>query len=94
MNDYRDENLNSNLHLAVKENIEKLVKYFLDKNYNPNEQNNLGDTPLHYAIQLKNKNIIQLLMNDGGDLNIQNKKGFSPLDLADRELRSSFKFIS
>jgi ankyrin repeat protein len=66
----------------------------LDKNYNPNEQNNLGDTPLHYAIQLKNKNIIQLLMNDGGDLNIQNKKGISPFDLADRELRSKFKFTS
>ena len=94
VNDYRDENLNSNLHLAVKENIEKLVKYFLDKNYNPNEQNNFGDTPLHYAIQLKNKNIIQLLMNDGGDLNIQNKKGISPFDLADRELRSKFKFTS
>jgi len=94
VNDYRDENLNSNLHIAVKENVEKLVKYFLDKNYSPNEQNNLGDTPLHYAVQLKNKNIIQLLMENGGDLNIKNKKGFSPLDLADRELRTSFKFFS
>ena len=92
VNDYRNEDGNSNLHLAVKNNLEKLVKYFLDKNYSPNEQNNLGDTPLHYAIQLKNKNIINLLLNDGGNLNIKNNKGFSPYDLADRELKGSFKF--
>ena len=94
VNDYREENLDSNLHLSVKSNLEKLVKYFLDKNYSPNEQNNLGDTPLHYAIQSRNKKIIQLLMNDGGNLNIKNKKGFTPYDLADRELKGSFKFTN
>ena len=91
VNDYRDDDMNTNLHIAVKNNIEKFVKYFLDKNYNPNEQNKFGDTPLHYAIKLKNKNIIQLLLNDEGDLNIKNKKGITPYDLADRDLRYSFK---
>ena len=92
VNDYRDEEMNSNLHLAVKDNNEKLVKYFIDKNYSPNEQNILGDTPLHEAIRLKNRNIIQLLLKDGGNLTIQNKKGLSPFDLADRDLKGSFKF--
>ena len=92
VNDYRDEEMNSNLHLAVKDNNEKLVKYFIDKNYSPNEQNILGDTPLHEAIRLKNRNIIQLLLKDGGNLTIQNKKGFSAFDLADRDLKGSFKF--
>ena len=92
VNDYREENLDSNLHSAVKSNCEKLVKYFLDKNYSPNEQNINGDTPLHEAIKLKNKKIIQLLIDDGGNLKIKNNKGFSPFDLADREMQSTFKF--
>ena len=92
VNDYRDENLNSNLHSAVKSNCEKLVKYFLDKNYSPNEQNINGDTPLHEAVKIKNKKIIQLLLDDGGNLKIKNKQGFSPYDIADREIQSTFKF--
>ena len=92
VNDYRDENLNSNLHSAVKSNCEKLVKYFLDKNYSPNEQNINGDTPLHEAVKIKNKKIIQLLLDDGGNLKIKNKQGFSPYDMADREIQSTFKF--
>ena len=92
VNDYRDENLNSNLHFAVENNCEKLVKYFLDKNFSPNEQNKFGDTPFHYAIKLKNKNIIKLLVNDGADSNIKNNKGITPYDLADRDLINSFNF--
>lgn len=92
VNDYRDEEKNSNLHNAAKINSEKLVKYFIDKNYSPNEQNIFGDTPLHEAIRIKNKNIIQLLINDGGNINLKNNKGITPYELADRELRSTFKF--
>ena len=62
INDYKDNNLNNNLHLAVKENNEDFVKYFLDKNFSPNEQNKYGETPLHYAMKLKNKNIIEILL--------------------------------
>ena len=47
INDFRDENKNSYLHLAMIKYNEKLFKYNLDKNYNQNEQNNLGNTPLH-----------------------------------------------
>ena len=91
VNDYRDENLNSNLHLAVKNNSLEFVKYFLDKNYNPNERNKLGDTPLHYAMEQKNKEIIQLLIDNKGDTEIKNNKGISPYDLADKEIRKFFK---
>ena len=91
VNDYRDQNLNSNLHLAVKNNNEEFVKYFLNKNYNPNEKNIFGDTPLHYAMEMKNKNIIKLLMDDGGDITLKNKKGITPFDLTDREIKAYFK---
>ena len=88
VNDYKNENQESNLHLAVKNNNEQLVKYFLDKNYDPNEQNINGDTPLHLAINLKNANIVNLLLNDKGNVNIKNNQGITPYDLADRELKS------
>ena len=91
VNDYKDKNLNSHLHLAIKKDNEEFVKYFLKKNYNPNEQNKFGDTPLHYAVELKNKQIIQLLIDNGGDLYIKNNKGICPYDLTDKEIRAYFK---
>ena len=94
VNDYKDKDLNSNLHLAVKENNEEFVKYFLKKNYNPNEQNIYGDTPLHYAVEVKNKQIIKLLIEDGGDLYLKNNKEISPYDLADKEIRTYFKLCN
>ncbi len=94
VNDYKDKDLNSNLHLAVKENNEEFVKFFLKKNYNPNEQNIYGDTPLHYAVEVKNKQIIKLLIEDGGDLYLKNNKEISPYDLADKEIRTYFKLCN
>ena len=37
---YRDENFNSNLHIAVLNDSIKLVKYFLNKKLDPNGINN------------------------------------------------------
>lgn len=90
VNDYRDEDLNSKLHFAVKDNNEEFVKYFLNKNFSPNEKNKFGDTPLHLAMQLKNKQIIKLLIDDGGDVTIKNNNDISPYDLADKEMRIYF----
>jgi hypothetical protein len=38
INDCKDNNLNNKLHIAVKENKEEFVKYFLDKNFDPNNK--------------------------------------------------------
>ena len=92
INDYKDNNLNNNLHLAVKENNEDFVKYFLDKNFSPNEQNKYGETPLHYAMKLKNKNIIEILLKKGGNINIKNNRGITPYDLADKDIKIHFNF--
>ena len=91
INSYRDENNNSFLNIAVKNNNEKFVKYFLNKKYNPNEQNNKGNTALHLSMLTKNRNIIKLLLDNDADITIRNKEGMSSYDLADRELRKEFK---
>lgn len=45
-------------------------------------QNNVGDTPLHYAAHYENLEIVQLLLENGANANIKNYKGETPLDVA------------
>ena len=91
INSYRDENNNSFLNIAVKNNNEKFVKYFLHKKYNPNEQNKKGNTALHLSMMTKNRNIIKLLLDKDADITIRNKEGMTSYDLADKDLRKEFK---
>jgi hypothetical protein len=88
---YRDVNFNSNLHIAVKNNSIKMVKYFLDKKISPNEVNQDGQTPLHFALKKGNKEIIDLLIKNGGDLNIKDNKGKKPFDYGSKEIIKFFQ---
>ena len=88
---YRDENFNSNLHIAVKNNSIKLVKYFLNKKISPNILNNDGQTPLHFALKEGNKDIIDLLLKNGADINIKDKEGKKPFDYGSKEIIQYFQ---
>ena len=89
---YRDENLNSNLHISVLNNSIKLVKYFLDKKLDPNSVNNEGKTPLHLAMKKGNKKIIELLIKNGANTEFKDKKGKIPIDYASKEIKHYFIF--
>ena len=91
INSYRDSNKNSFLNIAIDRNNEKFVKYFLDKNYNPNEQNKDGNTAMHLSMKAKNRKIIKLLLDKKADITIKNKEGMTSYDLADKDLRKEFK---
>ena len=91
INSYRDSNKNSFLNIAVDRNNEKFVKYFLDKNYNPNEQNKDGNTAMHLSMKAKNRKIIKLLLDKKADITIKNKEGMTSYDLAHIDLRKEFK---
>jgi ankyrin repeat protein len=62
---YKDNNGNSYLHLAVKNQNEKIIKKLIEKDTNLNYKNNFGNTPLQMAYEYGNKSIIQLLNNYG-----------------------------
>ena len=62
----------------------------LKKKLNINKKNKNGDTPLHLAVQRGDYDIIQLLLDNGADITIKNKKGISPYDLADKDMRLAF----
>ena len=91
---YRDENFNSNLHIAVLNDSIKLVKYFLNKKLDPNGVNNEGKTPLHLAMKKGNKNIIELLIKSGANTEFKDKKGKIPIDYASKEIKHYFIFES
>ena len=91
---YRDENFNSNLHIAVLKDSIKLVQYFLNKKIDPNIVNKEGKTPLHLAMKKGNKNIIELLIKNGADTDFKDKKGKIPIDYASKETKHYFIFES
>ena len=62
---YKDNNGNSYLHLAVKNQNEKIIKKLIEKDINLNYKNNFGNTPLHIANECGNKSIIKILNNYG-----------------------------
>ncbi len=64
-------------------NAVDIVKYLLEKGFNPNTQDNLGGTPIHRVVHTNNNELISLLHSKGADLNVKEKEqGFTPLHIA------------
>ena len=83
---YRDSQNNSSLHIAVSNNSIKLAKYFLNKkNKNLNARNNKGQTALHIACTMGNEDMINLLLQNGANVNVLDDKGKKPFDLLPSE---------
>ena len=73
-----DNNGDSLLIIATKENLINLVKYFLEKGADPNLTNNFGNTAMHYAISFKYFDIADVLKKNGAREDITNLKGLIP----------------
>ena len=71
------------LHISVINNSINILKFLLnDNNANVNSVDIQKNTPIHYAIALKNFEIIKLLIEKRAKMTIKNKKGETPLDIA------------
>jgi len=76
-----------NLYKAIKDNdIESVYNIIADNNININAGSSIkdlnGSTPLHYAVILDRKRIVQALINNGANPNIKDKNGRTPLHYA------------
>ena len=60
---------------------------------NLNEKDKKGQTPLHYGVKSGNLDIVKLLVSSGADKNAKDKTGKSPLDLARKNLKSTFSKV-
>lgn len=59
-----------------------LFKKLIQAGANVNATNIEGDTILHIAVKLCNKDAIELLLNYGANVNVKNKSGETPLCIA------------
>ena len=79
---------------AIEKQQIKVVQALCDKDVAVNVANKIsGDTPLHLAVSLKNKQIIKILMEKFAKTDKKNKKSLTPYDLAkdDTELYEFMK---
>jgi hypothetical protein len=81
---------NSFLHLAVIGGYAEFLKYFLEKKSDINLRNFDGNTPLHLALFNKDKNIIDILMNNKPKLDIPNNNGQIQFDLFTDEMKEYY----
>lgn len=86
---YKDENGNTLLHLAVLESYDVFKKVLSKTECSEakcvNVQNREGDTPLHVAIKNNALDKIRDLVEAGAKTNIRNKAGFDAMALAKQE---------
>lgn len=86
---YKDENGNTPLHLAVLESYDVfkdvLSKTECSEAQCVNTQNREGDTPLHIAIKNNALDKIRDLVEAGAKTNIRNKAGFDAMALAKQQ---------
>jgi hypothetical protein len=71
---------------AVTSNKPDIVKFLLDEGVNINAQDELGNTALHYADRMKNTPMIALLIANGADRNILNKKNLAIRSAVDKNV--------
>ena len=82
---YRLDNNNTFLHIAILENYPELVNYFVDKGASCNLQNDDGDTALHLAIKNGNINIIKKVLEGKAALDIANNDDVIPFEMLTSE---------
>ena len=69
---YQDQEGNSYLHLAVKNQEQKIIKKLIEKGININLKNKKGNTALHLAYEIGNNLIIKFLLENGINRTIKN----------------------
>jgi ankyrin repeat protein len=68
--------------IASKINHTKAAEILLEKGINVNHQDELGNTALHYAVEIHSPYLIQKIMTKKPDIFIRNNEGKSPADIA------------
>jgi ankyrin repeat protein len=88
-----DEDGQNLLHEAVSFNNTLLGKELITRKINVNHKDGNSQTPLHYIANKKETELALLILNGGGDLNIEDKYGNQPLWTAVFNARGDYKIV-
>ena len=69
------------LHVACASGSNKILRYLMDFNINPNIQDDGGRTLLHTAIIGDNVKTVELLIKMDANVNIKNNQGYTAMDV-------------
>jgi ankyrin repeat protein len=68
------------LHIACSLQLYDIANFLVNNKININVHDNTNEiTPLHYSVLVNNKKLIALLLNNGGNINVQDIYGNTPL---------------
>lgn len=80
--DYPDEKGRTTIHHLTFRFSFDLIKILIDKNVNINIMDDMGNTPLHYAVFRDDyPEVLKYFIKNGAKVNIKNKNGNTPTDL-------------
>ncbi len=85
----RDEECNTPLIYACKNNALDIVKMLLDNGADPNIGDRKNDMPLHFSAALGTLPIINLLVKAGADVNCADNNGYTPLMFMAKNARTA-----
>ena len=68
--------------LAILNSWQDVIELLIQNGANVNDTDGFKNTPLHYAVWLKNIEAVESLLKNGADLSMKNHKNFTALDLA------------
>ena len=88
-----DEDGQNLLHEAVAFSNTLLGKELITRNIIVNQKDINSQTPLHYAANKKEIELAALILNDGGDLNIEDKHGNQPLWTAVFNAKGGYEMV-
>jgi ankyrin repeat protein len=73
----------NSLHFAIMVGHQGIVKVLIDSSNKSilNSVNKNFNTPLHLAIMKESFTIVKLLIENGANINVKNKEGYTPMDL-------------
>lgn len=88
-----DKSLNNLLQIAISYNRPQICIELIKRNIDCNNQNIDGETSLHFASEDSDYQLVQMIIKNGGDINLKDNHGNTPLWTAVFNARGDYEVV-